>query len=65
MAAQKDIKFIWTKKGQLRAYYWVMRQFRWFPIGAVEAQKLIKADDARDVTANPAFNSYSIGQVHK
>ena len=63
--AQQAIKFILDKKGNMRAYRYSWRQMRWFPLPLIEAEKAVKAGEAKDVTGErwticPGLK----GQVH-
>ena len=49
------IKIICTRKGALKAYYYSRSQMRWFPMGLVTAQEMIKTGAAIDVTADNGY----------
>ena len=53
MTQTKEIWFTTTRKGQRRAFYYSLRQFRAFPMPLAEAELLIATGQAVEIPCNP------------
>lgn len=53
MTQTQEIWFTTTRKGQRRAFYYSLRQFRAFPMPLAEAELLIATGAAVEIPGNP------------